>query len=131
MPMKRELYPPNWDQIALRIKERAGWFCEQCGRPCRKPKETIQTFWQRIVLGLPEWLHGGPTAKLLQVIADKPQVWTLTVAHLDHNPANCADENLRAWCSGCHCRYDAPRKGQDRRDKAKRKHGQVLMGGLE
>ena len=32
----------------------------------------------------------------------------LTVAHLDHTPENCADENLRAWCQRCHNRYDAP-----------------------
>lgn len=26
----------------------------------------------------------------------------LTIAHLDHNPANNAPENLRAWCQRCH-----------------------------
>jgi len=24
-------YPPDWKQIALRIKEAAGWKCERCG----------------------------------------------------------------------------------------------------
>jgi 5-methylcytosine-specific restriction endonuclease McrA len=32
----------------------------------------------------------------------------LTVAHLDHVPENCSDENLRAWCQRCHNQYDAP-----------------------
>jgi len=31
----------------------------------------------------------------------------LTVAHLDHNPANCDPENLRAMCQRCHLAYDA------------------------
>jgi 5-methylcytosine-specific restriction endonuclease McrA len=43
----------------------------------------------------------------------------LTVAHLDHTPENCADENLRAWCQRCHNRYDAPmrRAGIKRRQR--------------
>lgn len=31
----------------------------------------------------------------------------LTIAHLDHTPENCADDNLRAWCQRCHLAYDA------------------------
>ena len=31
----------------------------------------------------------------------------LTAAHLDHQPENCADENLLAGCQRCHNRYDA------------------------
>lgn len=26
-------YPPNWQEIAYRIKEAAGWKCERCGAP--------------------------------------------------------------------------------------------------
>ncbi len=26
-------YPPNWPEIATRVKERAGWRCENCGHP--------------------------------------------------------------------------------------------------
>lgn len=32
----------------------------------------------------------------------------LTVAHLDHDPANNDLRNLRAWCQRCHNTYDAP-----------------------
>lgn len=32
----------------------------------------------------------------------------LTVAHLDHTPENCADDNLKAWCQRCHNIYDMP-----------------------
>ena len=30
----------------------------------------------------------------------------LTVAHLDHDPSNNAESNLRALCQRCHLRYD-------------------------
>jgi len=26
-------YPPNWGEIAQRIKDAAGWKCERCGHP--------------------------------------------------------------------------------------------------
>ena len=31
----------------------------------------------------------------------------LTVAHLDHQPENCAPGNLKAMCQRCHLRYDS------------------------
>lgn len=31
----------------------------------------------------------------------------LTIAHLDHNKSNNADENLRALCQACHLAYDS------------------------
>jgi len=31
MPMDRAKYPPNWDEIALRVKNAADWHCEKCG----------------------------------------------------------------------------------------------------
>jgi hypothetical protein len=31
----------------------------------------------------------------------------LTIAHLDHTPENCADDNLRAWRQRHHLAYDA------------------------
>lgn len=29
-----------------------------------------------------------------------------TTAHLDHQPENCSDDNLRFWCQKCHLSYD-------------------------
>jgi hypothetical protein len=40
------------------------------------------------------------------VLVPKIGRFTLTVAHLDHTPENCGADNLRAWCSVCHCRND-------------------------
>lgn len=33
----RHLYPSNWDRVAKRIKQRAGWRCQACDNPHGKP----------------------------------------------------------------------------------------------
>ncbi|MBD2001890.1 MULTISPECIES: HNH endonuclease [Cyanophyceae] len=93
MPMDRSLYPPNWDEIATQIKQAANWLCRECGRQCRRPGETLVEFCKR---------RNQPWDEVMA----HPQRFTLTVAHLDHIPANCDPSNLKALCSGCHCRYD-------------------------
>ena len=52
----------------------------------------------------------------------------LTVAHLDHTPENCAEDNLKAWCQRCHNRYDAPirRQGIKQRLHATKALGDLL-----
>jgi 5-methylcytosine-specific restriction endonuclease McrA len=89
MPIKREnyhLYPggspysKEWKAIGVRIRTRAGHRCEGCGVANYAP--------------IP--------------ITGKPVV--LTIAHLDHNPANSNDDNLRAWCQKCHNGYDGPHR---------------------
>lgn len=78
-PENRARYPADWKAISLRIrKERAGDRCEFC-RVARN--------------GQPHPVTGS------RVI--------LTVAHLDHQPENCADDNLAAMCQRCHLTYDA------------------------
>jgi hypothetical protein len=42
----------------------------------------------------------------------------LTVAHLNHTPEDCRDENLKAMCPRCHNRYDsAHRQGNARKTR--------------
>ena len=76
-------YPADWKAISLRIRTRANWTCE--GSPaypdCRAKNAA------------PHPVTGSRVV--------------LTVAHLDHQPENCADENLRAMCQRCHLTYDA------------------------
>lgn len=76
-------YPSDWKAISLRIRERANWVCE--GSPaypdCRAEN------------GAPHPVTGSKVV--------------LTVAHLDHQPENCGDDNLRAMCQRCHLTYDA------------------------
>jgi len=84
-PMKRQLYPANWDDIANMIKEQSGWKCEQCGLQCRFPGEEFDTHKR-----------------------------TLTVAHINHVEMDCRPGNLVALCPRCHLAYDQTRKVMQR-----------------
>lgn len=81
MPMRRERYPADWEDISKGIREgRAGNRCEACG------------------------VANGAT---VIGVRGQPYRVVLTVAHLNHEPSDCRPENLRAWCQSCHLRYDA------------------------
>lgn len=86
MPMERWRYPPDWERIAREVKDATGWRCEVCGRQCRRPGEPFDTHRR-----------------------------TLTVAHLNHDPADCCRENLMAMCAPCHLRYDAKHHAETRK----------------
>jgi len=85
MPMDRAKYPDDWNEIETRIKEQAGWRCEQCCLQCRRPGEPFDTHKR-----------------------------TLTVAHINHVEMDCRDENLVALCPQCHLAYDQTRKVMQR-----------------
>jgi len=93
-------YPPNWEETALAIKERAAWCCEWCG--------VAHGTWRISRKG-------------------KPYQVVMTVAHLgipypDGRPGNRDDkwdvrpENLACLCQACHRRYDN-RKGRRKRSR--------------
>ena len=101
MPMRRELYPDDWEEIANAVKREADWRCEGCEKHCRRPGDDFMG-----------------------------QDRTLTVAHLDHDPANCDRENLRALCAPCHLRYDAKnhaRNASHTRAVREREAGQTAL----
>ena len=82
-PENRALYPADWPEISLKKRTKAGWKCE-----------------------------GSPKYPDCRAAAGRPHPVTgslvvLTVAHLDHDPGNVDDDNLRAWCQRCHLAYDA------------------------
>lgn len=83
-PCQRARYPKDWKAISLRIRERSGWVCE----------------------GSPGFYPGCRAAHAEPHPVTGSKV-VLTVAHLDHEPENCADENLMAMCQRCHLTYDA------------------------
>lgn len=95
--MKRDLYPAEWPAIARAVKNEADWACECCGCECRRPGEPFDTHRR-----------------------------TLTVAHLNHEPADCRPDNLMAMCPACHNRYDAPMRARNRRARGR---GPVVVGG--
>jgi hypothetical protein len=78
MPMIRRLYPDNWKEISLQVREEAGWKCEACGQDCRRPEEPFDSHRR-----------------------------TLTTAHLNRKQWDCSRENLKALCAPCHLLYDA------------------------
>jgi hypothetical protein len=102
MPIKPEnaiRYPPDWDAISLRIKERAGWRCEclgECGRGTHEGRCTNEQ-------------HKPAYGSGSRVV--------LTTAHLDHTPEHCDDDNLRAMCQGCHLHYDREHRAENARAK--------------
>lgn len=95
MPMKRHLYPANWAEISANIRERAHNRCEWPG--CE--------------------LENGATVQGKR----RPYRVVLTVAHLDHNPANCDPSNLRAWCQPHHLRYDVKHHARNAAETRRRR----------
>lgn len=106
MPMDRSLYPSDWEDIATRIKNAADWKCQDCRRQCKRPDQDWAEF---ISMGC---LSGEMEIKLGQFV--------LTVAHLNHIPSDCSDENLRALCTVCHLRHDNRFRALRRRLKRER-----------
>ena len=88
-PENKARYPKDWKAISLSIRERAMQRCEECHASNGEP-------------------HPVTRSKVV-----------LTVAHLDHQPENCAPSNLRAWCQRCHNRYDAPMRRAGIKERAR------------
>lgn len=108
-PENRARYPKDWGDISTRIRfERAAGRCE-CEGECREDHDGRCT----AAHGLP---HPVTSSKVV-----------LTVAHLDHMPENCGDDNLKAMCQKCHNRYDAPTRRAGIRE---RRYGPDLFAGL-
>lgn len=83
---ERSRYPANWAAISQRIRMRSGNRCE--GVPGQPPCGVLN--------GERHPITGS--------------IVVLTVAHLDHQPEHCEDDNLRALCQRCHNRYDRPHR---------------------
>lgn len=106
MPVRPEnidRYPANWREIRERILARADNKCEKCGVLNHEVGYRDRAGWHVVDCfrkGHYEDIGNGFSAKCVEIV--------LTIAHLDHTPENCADDNLRAWCQKCHNAYDAP-----------------------
>lgn len=119
MPIRkseRARYPENWRAVRARILVRAERRCEcagECGDPhserCSAPnrKSVVRP------AGAPwDWRFARPGEQVPRVDGRVVQV-VLTVAHLDHVPEHCDDENLRALCQRCHLRLDRHQHGRN------------------
>ncbi len=127
MPMNPKLYPSDWKAIATRIKNKAEWTCQNCQRPCRKPHVSWVDFSQWLLgTGQIGWYDDGFEVMKDGTYKEHMHRFTLTVAHLDHRPENCSDENLKALCFPCHARYDVSQMALKRSLKKERK-GQLSL----
>lgn len=116
-------YPADWKAISAAVRAEAGNQCEKCGAP---HGETVWRSQSEDYGFCPVYAVAPPGAVgahvfsaedgeclAVRLVEDlirekwKPVKIILTVAHLDHQPENCARRNLRAWCQRCHLRYDA------------------------
>src|SRR5688500_8711600 len=100
-------YPDNWSEIRARIQRRARNCCETCG--VRNwalggrdgdgnfhPAHPIGEASLRLEFPKPGerwWCGKGGPKHFLRIIRI-----VCTVAHLDHTPENCSDENLKFLC---------------------------------
>ena len=131
MPMDRKLYPKDWKTIALIVKTDADWTCQECGRPCRRPGESLKELEYRVHEHPEAYkIKNSPRGELAIFAAGRFQ---LSVAHLNHRPEDCRPENLRAWCNPCHGRYDlnAVRSGVKGRAALERRGQLSLLDLLE
>jgi 5-methylcytosine-specific restriction endonuclease McrA len=110
-PENRQRYPENWKEIRSAILRRAGNRCEECGLHNHSigTRDKAGTF-RHPYPG--QWdiyhdkLHSHHSKQQALSAAGLIMI-VLTIAHLDHQPENVADDNLRALCQQCHNRYDA------------------------
>ena len=118
MPIRKSeqaRYPTAWRQISARILLRSQGRCEcrgECGLHRTTPGPRRCDEYQ----GFPaKWARG-------RIV--------LTVAHLDHQPENCADENLKAMCQRCHLRYDVDhhRRNATRTRRAQKNNRELFEG---
>jgi hypothetical protein len=124
---QKRKYPKNWRHISARIRfERASGKCEWCGKPhgaeirvgaenswCGPDGVWRNRHGKRIAGPMP-WPREQWWQYVIRHNGETPQIRAATVilqtAHLDHDPTNCADDNLAALCQFCHGEYDAEQR---------------------
>lgn len=122
MPIRPEmlrLYPRDWPQISRKVRfERAGGVCQGGGRPHGL---TVRC--------LPDGRWFDATCRTWRNGRGRPAHWPdlvetvhvrqthviLAAAHLDHNPRNNRQRNLKSLCQRCHMIHDRPHHLAQRR----------------
>lgn len=109
-PKNRSRYPADWPEVRDRILRRAQHRCEWPG--CEAPHQVTGYWYRGRFVPMPQSLRdAGYRAGCVVICSDRSLLRlmkiVLTIAHLDHQPENCDDSNLRAWCQRHHLAYDA------------------------
>lgn len=124
MPIRAErqhLYPggsiksKEWQAIRKRIGERSDWRCETCGAPhmtmiargTYRSRDAYMVLETCKVFCAETGLHMATMRCTSEFASKKVLKIVLTVAHLDHDEASDADENLAHLCQRHHLRHDA------------------------
>lgn len=147
MPIReseRARYPTNWRVISEGVRERAGQRCEctgQCGDDHERSSTILPPIKQNPArCGAPNGVHvlrhkierwrwcTAIVFEQREVASMEPDDWAdksikivLTVAHLDHTPEHCEEDNLLAMCQFCHLRMD---RDQHRKTAAETRRAQ-------
>lgn len=114
MPCDYSKYSSDWKQIRTRILERAEHRCEECHVPNYAWiwRDSYGNWHDAGEQTLREAGHEKTPFTIACTFADGRvgQIIViriiLTVAHLDHNIDNNADNNLKAFCQWHHLRHD-------------------------
>lgn len=135
-PENKKLYPADWPQIRERIRSRAKDKCENCGVhdhsvgyrdeegnfiPC-SGNLIMEDYGSGIDPHTGSILEVRKAKEMAEFqtqndeMGNKYIVIICTTAHLDHNPANCDESNLRFWCQKCHNSYDVRHRKKTRRN---------------
>ncbi|RJX21821.1 MAG: hypothetical protein C4570_02105 [Ammonifex sp.] len=108
----KPLYPENWLEIRELILERAKGRCEFCG---------VDNHWiiyrdrRGKVCSVPRSQRHLKYCYDRDGVRHKNVKIVLTVAHLNHNPADNRPENLAALCQRCHNRHDVSTRVRNRK----------------
>jgi hypothetical protein len=109
-----DLYPDDWAVISARIRfGRAGGRCECHGECGRVSGHLAKDGRCRNHDGMPAWGSGA--------------LVRLATAHRDHWPPNVDDDNLVAFCQGCHLAYDQEHHVAVRRERQRVEAGLVPL----
>lgn len=123
MPINYQDYPTNWKtEIRPMIMARAKHCCEVCGAE----HLSLMLSKSRVQLTAPftSYRVAKESAGWYHEPGDKAIVIVLTIAHLDHDTANNAPENLKALCQRCHLEYDQTHHRRNASAKRNRMPGQ-------
>ena len=107
-PENKKLYPHEWrTKIRPRIRARAGDKCEFCGvqNHAIGYRDHTGTFHDENKTGWRDHFRFF-TPKKLRIVC--------TVMHLNHDPTDNRDENLKLGCQKCHNSYDAKHRAETR-----------------
>jgi hypothetical protein len=139
MPIRadlRQFYGREWREITRpRILARAGDRCELCGKPNHRhlyvfpvPADQVWAY-RRYADTWHSCTHNGLKANFQLCGREARRIRVvLTIAHLNHQPGDDRDQNLKALCQWCHLNHDRKQHRETR--SARKDRGRPLLAPL-